>query len=94
MGYDSVDPGPVFSTKEQAQNWVSDLASAVQEARARCDLEQDSLLQKQWHHKLLVRYGAAKGALDALYRCGMIETNFYSACCAQTLLALAVKVSG
>lgn len=86
-------PGPVFQTKEEAQNWVMEQCVRVREARARCDLEPAAAVQKQWHHKLLLRYGAAKGALDALYRCGQLTAPFYQTCCQQILLAIATKVT-
>lgn len=86
-------PGPSFSSKEEAQNWLLDLVASVKEARARADLETTAAAQRAWYHRLLLRYGAAKGALDACLRTGEIADNFHRTCCEQALVALAVRVS-
>jgi len=86
-------PGELFSSKEQARNWLCDLATAVREARAHCDLERDASTARSWARKLLVRYGAAKGALDALYRTGHLDDDFHSTLSEQLLVAIAAKVT-
>lgn len=86
-------PGPKFTSNEQAEGWAKDLVSQVREARAHCDLETLAANQRKWHHKLLIRYGSAKGVLDALYRCGKINENFYAVSCEYLLIAIAVKVT-
>jgi hypothetical protein len=86
-------PGGLFTSREQAESWVLELVVGVREARARADLTPNAVEQRRLYDRLLVRYGAAKGALDALYRCEKVSTAFYETCCAEALAALALKIT-
>lgn len=85
-------PG-ALSSPEQIRNWILDLTVAVREARAHCDLEPNAVVVRSWERKLLVRYGAAKGALDACYRLGQVDDTFYSTVSDQILVAIATRVT-
>lgn len=86
-------PGPLFVSDEEAQNWALDLAGNVKEMRVRLDLERDAAKQRKLYATLVVRYGAAKGALDALFRCGRVSATFHETVAQAILLALAVKTT-
>lgn len=86
-------PGPLFQTNDEAQNWMLDLASGVREARARMDLEPDASQQRKLYTTLIMRYGSAKGALDALFRCGRVTESFHTTVANELLRALAERVT-
>lgn len=86
-------PGEKF-TPEQARNWVLDLASSVKEMRTRVDMEKRPVEQAKLYRKLLLRYGSAKGALDALYRVGHVDETFHRTVSDHLLVALAERTTG
>ena len=85
-------PGERITSDDQLKNWLLDLVSRVKEARARADLAQSPTEQRKWFQSTLLRYGSAKGALDAAYRLGRVEEPFHSTCSMQAIAALSVKV--
>lgn len=87
-------PGPTFTTKEQARDWVLELAVSVREMRALVDVQKNPNEQRKLYHKMLLRYGSAKGALDALYRTGYVDDTFYKTVGDQLIVAIAARLGG
>ena len=87
-------PGATFTSKEQARDWVLELAVGVREMRALVDVQQVPGEQRRLYHKMLLRYGSAKGALDALYRTGYVEDTFYKTVSDQLIVAIATRLGG
>jgi hypothetical protein len=83
---------PDALSPEQLHAWLLDLCEDVVRTRVQLNLEKNAQNARRLYRKLLLRYGAAKGALDAMMRTKQITPDFYMKTVEAVTLHVAVKV--